>query len=77
MDIGKLAYIGKQGVLCLMAESLFSEKKGFTSPYHKLESFFKKVIDRNKGRIIFSVLPLHIYTIQEIFNALEGKKRKP
>ena len=76
MDIGKLAYIGKQGVLCLMAESLFSEKKGHTSPYHKLESFFKKVVDRNKGRIIFSVLPLHIYTIQEIFNALEGKNRK-
>ena len=76
MDIGKLAYIGKQGVLCLMAESLFSEKKGHTSPYHKLEGFFKKVIDRNKGRIIFSVLPLHIYTIQEIFNSLEGKNRK-
>ncbi len=76
MDIGKLAYIGKQGVLCLMAESLFSEKKGFTSPLHKLEGFFKKVVDRNKGRIIFSVLPLHIYTVQEIFNALEGKNRK-
>ena len=76
MDIGKLAYIGKQGVLCLMAESLFSEKKGFTSPYHKLEGFFKKVVDRNKGRIIFSVLPLHIYTVQEIFNALADKNRK-
>ncbi len=76
MDIGKLAYIGKQGVLCLMAESLFSEKKGFTSPLHKLEGFFKKVVDRNKGRIIFSVLPLHIYTIQEIFNSLKGKNRK-
>ncbi len=76
MDIGKLAYIGKQGVLCLMAESLFAEKKGHTSPYHKLESFFKKVVERNKGRIIFSVLPLHIYTIQEIFNALDGKDRK-
>jgi ribonuclease J len=24
MDLGKLAYIGKQGVLCLMAESLFA-----------------------------------------------------
>ena len=76
MDIGKLAYIGKQGVLCLMAESVFAEKKGYTSPKHKLEGFFKKVIDRNKGRIIFSMLPLHIYTIQEIFNALDDKNRK-
>lgn len=76
MDLGKLAYIGKQGVLCLMAESVFSEKKGHTSPNHKLESFFKKIIDKNKGRIIFTVLPLHIYTIQEIFSALKGKNRK-
>ena len=76
MDLGKLAYIGKQGVLCLMAESVFAEKKGHTSPKHKLESFFKKIIDKNEHRIIFSVLPLHIYTIQEIFNSLKGKNRK-
>ena len=76
MDLGKLAYIGKQGVLCLMAESVFAEKKGHTSPNHKLESFFKKIVDKNKGRIIFTLLPLHIYTIQEIFNALKGKNRK-
>lgn len=76
MDLGKLAYIGKQGVLCLMAESVFAEKKGHTSPNHKLESFFKKVVDKVEGRIIFTVLPLHIYTIQEIFNSLKGKNRK-
>lgn len=76
MDLGKLAYIGKQGVLCLMAESVFAEKKGHTSPHHKLEGFFKKIIEKNEGRIIFSVLPLHIYTINEIFNALKGKGRK-
>ena len=76
MDLGKIAYIGKQGVLCLMAESVFSQKKGHTSPNHKLESFFRKVIDRNKGRVVFTVLPLHIYTIGEIFNSLKDKNRK-
>ena len=76
MDLGKLAYIGKQGVLCLMAESVFAEKKGHTSPRHKLEGFFKNIVDKNQGRIIFSVLPLHIYTIGEIFNSLKGKDRK-
>ena len=76
MDLGKLAYIGKQGVLCLMAESLFAEKKGHSAPNHKLEGFFKSVVDKNKGRIIFTLLPLHIYTMQEIFNSLKGKNRK-
>ena len=76
MDIGKLAYIGKQGVLCLMTESVFAEKKGHTSPNHKLESFFHGILEKHKGRVMFSVIPLHIYTIQEIFNALNGKNRK-
>lgn len=76
MDLGKIAYIGKQGVLMLMCESLFSEKKGFTSPNHKLENYFNSVIENSKGRIIFTLLPLHIRTMQEIFNALENKGRK-
>ena len=76
MDLGKIAYIGKQGVLCLLCESVFASKKGHTSPKHKLESFFKSVVDKNKGRIIFTVLSLHIYTIQEIFNAVKGTNRK-
>mgnify|MGYP002626340813 CR=1 FL=1 len=76
MDLGKIAYIGKQGVLCLLCESVFASKKGHTSPNHKLEGFFKSVVDTNKGRIIFTVLSLHIYTIQEIFNAVKGTNRK-
>lgn len=76
MDLGKIAYIGKQGVLLLMCESVFSEKKGFTSPNHKLEGFFKSVIEKHKERIIFTLLPLHISTMQEIFNTLNHKNRK-
>lgn len=33
-DVGKLAYVGKQGVLCLLSESMYADKKGFTSPNH-------------------------------------------
>ncbi len=76
MDLGKLAYIGKQGVLLLMNESVFSEKKGFTSPNHKLEKYFKDVVEKSDGRIIFSILPLHILTIQNIFDALKDTGRK-
>lgn len=76
MDLGKIAYIGKQGVLLLMCESVFSEKKGYTSPNHKLESFFSSVIEKHRNRIIFTMLPLHISTMQEIFNTLNRKKRK-
>lgn len=76
MDLGKLAYIGKQGVLLLMCESVFAEKAGFTSPSHKLEKYFLDVVSKSEGRIIFSILPLHILTMQNIFDALKGTDRK-
>ncbi len=76
MDLGKIAYVGKQGVLCMMCESTFSERKGHTSPNHRLEEFFKDVVKHNEKRIIFSLLPYHLYTINDIFNAARNTHRK-
>ena len=76
MDLGKIAYVGKQGVLALLCESVFSEHIGHTSPTHRLLSFFKDVIKHTDNRLLFSVLPTHIYTIQEIFTSVENTHRK-
>lgn len=76
MDLGKIAYVGKQGVLCLLSESVFSENIGHTSPNHKLEDIFKNTIKNADGRILFLVLPTHLYTIQEIFRSAENSHRK-
>ena len=64
MDLGKIAYVGKQGVLCLL------------SPNHKLIDVFSKAIKDAEGRILFMVLPTHLYTIQEIFNASINSHRR-
>ena len=76
MDLGKIAYVGKQGVLCLLSESVFSEHVGHTSPNHRLTNFFKDAINRTQNRLIFMVLPTHLYTIQDIFNGAENTHRK-
>ena len=76
MDLGKIAYIGKQGVLCLLCESSFAEKNGHTSPKHRLVEFYLDVINHHDKRILFSVLPDHLYTIAEIFQAAANKHRK-
>lgn len=76
MDLGKIAYVGKQNVLCLLSESVFSEKSGHTSPNHRLTSFFKDVLSHNPERLLFLVFPTHLYTIQEIFDAAENSHRK-
>ena len=76
MDLGKIAYVGKQGVLALLSESSFSEHVGHTSPNHRLTSFFKYSISHAEGRAIFTVLPTHLYTLQDIFNGAENSHRK-
>jgi ribonuclease J len=76
VDLGKIAYVGKLGVLCLLSESVFSERKGFSSPNHRLVNFFQDTINRHNNRIMITLLPSHLYTIQEIFNALVNSHRK-
>lgn len=76
MDLGKIAYVGKQGVLCLLSESSFAEKNGHTSPKHRLVDFYQNVINHHEKRILFSVLPDHLYTIDEIFQAAANSHRK-
>lgn len=75
-DIGKLAYIGKQGVLCLLSESLYAEKKGYTSPNHRLSSVINEVLIRNENRIIFNIFATNIYRIQEVFNEIMKTQRR-
>ena len=75
-DIGKLAYVGKQGVLCLMSESLYSEKNGFTTPNNRIDGIILETLTRNEGRILFNLFQAQIYRIQEIFNQIMHTDRK-
>ena len=75
-DIGKLAYVGKQGVLCLLSESFYAEKGGHTSPNNRISDFIREVLHKNEDRIIATILPAHIYRVQEIFNEVMKTNRK-
>lgn len=75
-DIGKLAYVGKQGVLCLLSESFYADKPGHTSPNCRVSDFVREVLVGTKDRIIATILPAHYYRIQEIFNEVGNTHRK-
>lgn len=75
-DIGKLAYVGKQGVLCLMAESLYADKKGYTSPNHRIANVIKEALIRNENRIIFNIFSNNVCRIQELFDEVSKTHRK-
>ena len=75
-DIGKLAYVGKQGVLCLLAESFYADKEGHTSPKNRISGFIKEVLQKNDNRIITTIFPSHFYRLQELFDEISKTHRK-
>ncbi len=75
-DIGKLAYVGKQGVLCLLSESMYAEHPGHTSPNNRVSGFIREVFTKNDNRIIATIMTAHIYRVQEILNEVSKTKRK-
>ena len=75
-DIGKLAYVGKQGVLCLMSESIYADRFGHTSPNNRVAGFIREVLSSNPNRIIATIFPTHFYRVQEIFNEVSKTHRK-
>ena len=74
-DIGKIAYVGKQGVLCFLNESIYAEKKGFTSPNHRASDIIRETINKNDGRILFNIMQAQIFRIQELFDEVKKTER--
>lgn len=75
-DIGKLAYVGKKGVLCLMAESIFATKPGFTSPTHRTLPLIKNILGLHESkRVFFNVEKTQLYRIQELLSAITPTHR--
>lgn len=75
-DMGKLAYIGKQGVLCLLTESIYADKIGHTAPNHRISNLIRETLSKANGRVIFNILSSHLYRIQELFNEVSKTDRK-
>ncbi len=74
-DIGKIAYVGKQGVLCLLGESLYASKTGFTSPNHRARDIIREVINHNEGRILINIMQAQVFRIQELLEEVKKTDR--
>lgn len=75
-DIGKLAYIGKQGVLCLLGESMYADKIGYTSPKNRIDKLIKDTLNKTENRIIVTVFTAHVSRIEELFNEISKTTRR-
>ena len=75
-DIGKLAYIGKQGVLCLLGESMYADKIGYTSPKNRIDKLIRDTLNKTDNRIIVTVFTAHVSRIEELFNEIKKTTRR-
>ena len=75
-DVGKLAYIGKQGVLCLLSETMSACETGWTAPKHRIAQIIKSTLSKAEKRVIFNVFQAELYRIQELFDEVEKTQRK-
>ena len=75
-DIGKLAYIGKQGVLCLMGESMYADKVGYTSPKNRVYKLIRDTLSHTEDRVIVNVFTAHVSRIEELFNEISKTTRR-
>ena len=72
-EIGKMAAIGDQGVLCLLSDSTEAEKPGYTTSEAIVEREMSNAFYNAPGRIIAACFASDINRIQHIFNAAQGE----
>ncbi|MCL1804457.1 MAG: ribonuclease J [Clostridiales bacterium] len=76
MDFGRLAELGKRGVLLLMSDSTNVEREGFTRSEKEVGAVLKNVFGRSDGRIILATFASNVHRIQQVVDAAVMHNRK-
>lgn len=76
MDFARLAELGKEGVVLLLADSTNVERPGYTMSERTVGETFQKIFSETKGRIIVATFASNIHRIQQILDAAFKYKRK-
>ena len=76
MDFGRIAELGKKGVLALMSDSTNSERKGFTMSERTVGEVFDKLFLNCTKRIVVATFASNVHRVQQIVNAAVANNRK-
>lgn len=76
MDLARLAELGKQGVMLLMADSTNVERTGYTMSERTVGETFDKIFSETKSRIIVATFASNIHRIQQIMDSAYKHGRK-
>jgi ribonuclease J len=75
-DIGKMAQLGYNGVLCLLSDSTNAERPGYTGSEKAVGVEISKVFYNAEGRILIATFASNVHRIQQVFDAAYENGRK-
>ncbi len=76
IDLARLGELGKEGVLCLCADSTNVERPGFTPSEKKVGEAFKRQFQNCEERIIVTTFASNVHRIQQVLDAAAQVGRK-
>ena len=77
IDLARFAELGKEGVLCMMADSTNAERHGYTESESKVGASFELLFRKaEKRRIIVATFASNIHRVQQIINVAAQLGRK-
>ena len=76
MDFGRLAELGKKGVLALMSDSTNAERKGFTMSESTVGEVFDRLFNNCRKRIVVATFASNVHRVQQIVNCALKYNRK-
>ena len=76
MDFGRIAELGNEGILLLLADSTNSERKGFTMSEKSIGPVFDSLFDNCKKRIVVATFASNVHRVQQIVNSAIKYGRK-
>lgn len=77
INIARFAEIGKEGVLCMMADSTNAERHGYTESESKVGDSFELLFRKAENRrIIVATFASNIHRVQQIINVAKALGRK-
>lgn len=76
IDFGRLAEIGRKGVLLLMSDSTNAERKGFTKSESSIGEVFDELFMHCRKRIVVATFASNVHRVQQIIDASVENNRK-
>jgi ribonuclease J len=75
IDLGRLAALGREGVLAYFGDSTNSERPGYVPSEKVVEATFEDVFEKAKGRIIVASFASHIHRVSQVVEAAKKHDR--